>query len=470
MGIRSNIRLACLVAAGSLCQPASAQYWEEAGAPTPVPGPYVVYSDTVHDWLLVAGQTPIVYVDTSYMPLLRYNGLQWDTLGLFNSLVRTAVVYHDSLFVGGSFDFMRSGNIAHVACYADGAWHPYGTFGDQLGNATIQKLRVVDGELYAAGIIEQADGQPAHGLAKRVGGHWEPLPGWAEIPLSADPWLHDIIRYQGKLVVAGSFHTPGPEFTLMNMAQYDGGEWLPVCDYCLDGGMEGLSTLAEYQGSLYVGGVFYYFTGNAGQGVMRWDGENWYSLGPQGDGIQVINYSDQYSPGIRQLLVHDSLLYIGGGFSFVDHVESPVGICAWDGTEFCLLQGEPFSTYYAPFTFYHDTLYGGTDGSVVDPAMRGVIRYLGELCTYTVEVEELGPGTGGLQLTPLPGGSQWAVQFPGPGHWQLELRDALGRHVRNVYSTTERVVLDLGDQASGLYLLRAVQAGAAPYSAKLLRP
>ena len=274
----------------------------------------LVYTDSLHDWLLVAVQgQPMTINDSAYLPMLRYNGLAWDTLGLFGHYVRTAVVYHDTLFVGGVFDYVRNSTASNIAYYANGAWHPYGTFTNQIDHGLVQRLRVVDDTLYAVGQFEYADGQFCQGLAKRVGAHWEPVQGWPDLALNADPWLMDIIRYQGKLVVAGNFSSQ--DMTLKDMLQYNGTAWVPVCTGCLMGGAENPAVLAIYQDDLYVGGGFFYATGNAGQGIMRWNGQQWSSLRPPGEGLQNINYSDQYSPSIMDLQVHVSIIGNGGGSS-----------------------------------------------------------------------------------------------------------------------------------------------------------
>ncbi|MBK8582033.1 MAG: hypothetical protein IPL86_09425 [Flavobacteriales bacterium] len=347
---------------------------------------------------------------------------------------------------------MAGSNIGQIAYYADGIWHPYGEFADQWGDGLIQRLRLVDGDLYALGQFENVDGQFCNGLAKRVGGHWEPMPGWANLNFTIDTRLGDIIRYQGKLVVAGAFHNP--ELSLMNMLQYDGGEWLPVCTNCLHGGQDGVGALIEYEGDLYAGGIFFYATGNAGQGIMRWDGEQWYPLKPMGEGLQNINYSDQYSPSIIDLKVREGLLYIGGATNSWT-MATPAGICAWDGTDFCILQGEPFSDYYAPFDFYHDTLYGGTGPGVDDPALRGAIRYLGELCTSTVGVEENAAVAKPLQVVWSPTG-ELAVLGLSDGTHQLKVYDAQGRLVldQQITSTAGRGgSVNFSERGAAVYLV-----------------
>ncbi|HRO39050.1 MAG TPA: hypothetical protein PLZ25_03945 [Flavobacteriales bacterium] len=360
----------------------------------------MVYTDTVHDQLLAGGVHQIVIdTDQYYVPLYRYNGLAWDTLGLFGNVLKTAVVYHDTLFVAGAFKWMHNDSIWSIACHVDGQWHPYGNFqmnhpfaNNGNSNGSIQRLRVVDGELYAMGDFRHADGQLCKGLAKRVGGHWEPLPGWPELNFEGNPRIMDVIRFQGKLVVAGNFNFTGFNPWWKDMLQYDGAAWGPVCDHCLMGGFDNLGSLQVYKDELYIGGRFYYGSGNAGQGIMRWDGETMRSLGPVGGGLQIHNYSDQYPPSIGDLHVRGGLLYISGAFSFVNHLPVATGLCTWDGTDFCLPEGDYFADFFMPIAFYHDTLYGTATGQPnppTYPGLFGLLRYTGGFtnCT-TMGVEE----------------------------------------------------------------------------------
>ena len=424
----------------------------------------MVYTDTVHDQLLAGGVYQIVIdTDQYYVPLYRYDGFAWDTLGLFGNVLRTAVVYHDTLFVAGAFKWMHNASIGSIACYVDGQWHPYGNFqGTQPdGNnpSQIQRLRVVDGELYAMGDFRYADGQLCKGLAKRVGGHWEPLPGWPELNFLGDPRIRDVIRFQGKLVVVGTFSFPGFNPWWRAMLQYDGAAWGPVCDHCLMGGFDGVACMEEYKGELYLGGRFYYGSGNAGQGIMRWDGETMRSLGPVGGGLQIYNYSDQYPPNIGGLEVRDGLLYISGAFRFVNHLPVATGLCTWDGTDFCLPEGDYFADSFMPVAFYHDTLYG-TATSLPNPApypgLSGLVRYTGGFsnCTTMGVEEPVGAGTA-LQAV-WDGGNSFALLGLSDGRHRVQVYDLQGRLVLDaqVGSTAGRSeALDLHGKGAALYMV-----------------
>ncbi|HMN06141.1 MAG TPA: hypothetical protein PKD45_10465 [Flavobacteriales bacterium] len=403
--------------------PASAQYWADAGQPLDQWAAHICYNDTVHDWLLVGGEGYLILDGHYYKPLFRYDGLKWDTLGLFGNVVRTAVVYRDTLIVGGGFEWMHEDTLVRIAAYADGAWHPYG----DLGPGPVRKLRVVDGELYAMGVFRYADGQFCEGAAKRVGGHWEPLPNWPLMQYGP-PYMNDITRFQGRLVVSGVFTTLSPSFR--NMMQYDGSAWIPVCNGCASGGFDSAGDLVVYKDNLYMGGAIHFSSTTPGQGVIRWDGQQWYGLSVEAGGIQMYNYSDFYTPVVQRLDVYQDRLFLAGGVRFVNHLPTP-GIASWDGTNFCTLaQPELYGDFESStFTFYHDTLYM----SMSPPATlgRGLVRYLGTDYTHecsTLGWEELtGPGTA-LQVHWSPTQGLSLLGLPAGLH-ELQVYDAQGRLV-----------------------------------------
>lgn len=344
--------LALLCALGS---PASAQSWLDAGQPSPLYASTVILTDTVHD-MMYAGGGDFVHAtaNTGHFLLYRYNGLVWDTIGYFGNVLETAVMYRDTLVVGGAFKWMREDTIKRVACYANGAWHPYGDLGSEFDGGAVRSLRVINDTLYAVGTFRFADGLLCRGLAKRVGGHWECL--GPPLPYTFDPIFNDIIKFQGKLVVSGIFCIAQPHFCRVMQLESDG--WQPVCNGCMMGGMDDGGRMAVYKDELYLGGRSYYGSGNPGQGGMRWNGQQWRSIGEVGAGLQQDFNSDAYPPRINNFLVHNDLLFIVGTFRYAGLMPA-VGIANWDGERFCVLGGPmlPLFNGGRNLAFYHDSLY-----------------------------------------------------------------------------------------------------------------
>lgn len=105
------------------------------------------YVDTVANELYVGGR---ILKDTvggftwQQQCILKYDGNQWDTLGLFNDQVLAMVVYNGELYAGGYFTNLYGQPAKHLAKYTGSTWQAMGNF-----NSTVWNLRVIDGELYA---------------------------------------------------------------------------------------------------------------------------------------------------------------------------------------------------------------------------------------------------------------------------------------------------------------------------------
>ncbi|MBK7248671.1 MAG: hypothetical protein IPI05_13555 [Flavobacteriales bacterium] len=285
---------------------------------------WICLNDTVNDVLYAGGGDWFNTANSAFWPLYRYDGAHWDTLGLFGNELKTAVIYHDTLIVGGAFKWIIDDPIKRIACYAGGTWQPYGDLNsDPVGGGTVYSLRVIDGVLFATGTFRNADGLSCNGLAKRVGGHWEtvgPVPDYV-----GDAYMKDIAKFQGKLVVSGIFDFA--DHSIRNLMQLVDGAWEPLCSYCLQGGFDSGGQMAVYKGALYIGGRSHYSSGNPGQGGLRWDGEQAYSIGEPGQGVQTVYNSDTYAPKIERLVVHDSLLLVVGGFRFASLMGTPAWPC-----------------------------------------------------------------------------------------------------------------------------------------------
>jgi len=75
-----------------------------------------------------------------------------------------------------------------------------------------------------------------------------------------------------------------------------------------------------------------------------------------------------------------------------------------------------------------------------------------------------------LVVVPLVQGTQWSVRFPDRGEWQLSIVDAIGRTIGTHNSNGAPLLVDLGSQASGMYVPRASEPGGMVCFAKIIRP
>ena len=338
-----------------------AQNWADLDFPAHIIDWGNFYLDTAANELYASGINQVI---SGRAGLFRRNGNVWDTIGYFGGspYVSRVIHYHDTLIVGGAFSMVGDETIRTCAYFDGSTWHPYGEF--EL-DAVIWNLRILDGELYAVGGFRNVDGQSCDGIAKRVGGHWEPVGDFGEVP---SPYLFDVIKYDGKLVCCGNMSIVGENYR--DVYVFENGEWGPLGGG-LFGGASGGWVMTIYNGELILGGGFYLSAGNAGQCIMRWNGSIWQPLG-----VGTTDDGDDYSsaPNIHALVVHEDKLFVGGGFSYAGHVPAQ-GIAVWDGNVWCGL-GSQLGLVH-DIVFYNDTLLAMHGNYPVDgQATSGGVRYL----------------------------------------------------------------------------------------------
>jgi len=456
------LKLAACLAAICLAAPASSQWlWVDAGPPlATLDNAFVCDVDTVNDLFYVGGGNTVSGMGLDQVPLFCYNGQRWDTVGWFGSMVNAAVLYHDTLVVGGAFERVQGQAVKYIACYVGGAWHPYGDFTYGTDGCDIYSLRVIEDTLYAVGLFRNADGMYCNGLAKRVGGHWEPVgpvPQFAWAPL-----VYDIAKFQGKLVVSGSLSIP--EDSICDVMQLVDGVWRPVGDNFMCGGFDMGGKLAVYKGELYLGCQSYYSSSTPGQGIMRWDGIQWRALGTPGLGLQVEPYVNGYPAQVKTLKVYGDLLYISGWFASVDLMPS-MGVAIWDGQNYCIPDCGPhilahpwWSTNVA---VYHDSLYLSSIWGT------GLTRYASTDILHqcsTLGIAGHGPAPEPLRVAWSPS-EGLVLHGLSDGLHQVQVFDAQGRLVldtraRSASGRTEGIALQ--GEGAALYMVvldheRAVQ-------------
>lgn len=425
------------------------QWWADAGLPVPsggVSNPMQLYNDTANDALYVLGSMTVNFqTDSAAESFSKYQQGHWTTYAPFSNEVQTAVVYHDTLIIGGAFETAEGVSAPYIAYFDGSTWHPYGQLDQQ-----VSCLRVLDDTLYALGAFTYADGQLCNGLARRINGSWMPVGYMGNNGEGSN--LKDAIKFQGRLVVSGGIHFTGQGLPYKDVMQYDGTNWEPVGPYGVSGGFSSGGRLAVYQGELYMGGTIHLSEGNAGEGIMRWDGTAWHAVG---SGIQDLYNSYQY-PILMDLQVHDGLLYVGGGFSYAAHV--PANCTAtWDGHRWCSVGGE-FAEYVSALTFFHDTLFVGcfteADGQPVNHLARFIAPEEEDSCGVALDagVADLRPSE---VLTVAYHGEDGSLHFiAAPKEVErVVISDLLGRAIR-ILSWRPDGILPVPGLPQGVLLVR----------------
>lgn len=428
--------------------------WAAAGVPFRIAEMGNIHSDTLGDVLYFCGESSLnndFVMNDGAIPA--YSSGQWDTLGVFLGRPQSAARWGDTLVVGGSFNDINGEPITSIAAYVNETWQPYGT----IENYSIYRLKIVDGELYVLGSFTNLNGGSCSGIAKRSGQEWVPVgcltSAWA-------PIVQDLVKWNGTLYITGSIQFGSTADHPKDVGYLDGDEWLPLGPG-IQGSLGAGRSLAVYQDQLYVSGSIPIQAGNAGHGIMRWDGQQFH---PVGTGFQGPSNDYTYLVGAVELEVHDDLLWAAGTFNFADHVPAP-GIAYWDGSRWCGLPLGP-EPEINTIEFFHDTLFASChiylDGEEVNCAVRFTGDHYSDTCSVTVGMPDI-LTEGGLSLRLLRRADGGADLFGAPaGEHAIIMHDAMGRlvHVQRVQASgSTSIPLALPPDHTGVLFISVGELG-----------
>lgn len=193
--------------------------------------------------------------------------------------------------------------------------------------------------VYAGGDFTTAGGVLVNHIAKYEQGQWSGLGAGIEDPVNA------IAFYEDRLVAG----TIVDRVTLSAglVYRYNGAEW-----EVLSLGRKGspglwVSALAVYNGELYAGGTFQARVGSSyATGVIRFDGQQWHSMGSATPSAQVFD-----------LLVHQGKLIAGGNFSVLGEGGIVSRVAAWDGSAWSQIGPRPDAPITLALEVYQGSLY-----------------------------------------------------------------------------------------------------------------
>jgi hypothetical protein len=226
------------------------------------------------------------------------------------------VARNGELYVGGSF--LQAGGVAtnHIARYTPetSTFSDLGTGMEGSGYYTYVSSLAIDstGRLYAGGIFPRAGGVPLHNLAMYENGRWSEIGG------GTDNSVYDIaVGSAGEIYIGGEFRRVGGQ-RMEFIARWNG-RW----DSLGIGVDRPVNALATYRNFLFAGGAFILAGPNVANGVARWDGTFWRTMG---SGI-----TGSFTNGVvYALAVDDSAIHVGGEFALAGRKPS-ASFASWYG-------------------------------------------------------------------------------------------------------------------------------------------
>ncbi|MBK8099538.1 MAG: delta-60 repeat domain-containing protein [Planctomycetes bacterium] len=241
----------------------------------------------------------------SVFGIARWDGQAWHALG--NGLRDTsggrALVYclaalpNGNLVAGGNFASAGGVITSNVARWDGQAWHAM-----SIGNSsdTVRDLAVMpNGDLIAAGVFMSSSGVQLGGVARWIGSSWSSLGTGMSSPSASSREVNAlVVMPDGTLVATGPFTSAGGT-PANGIARWNGTAWSS-----LGSGLNGYGTALEVlpNGDLVVSGVFSTAGGvHTSGGIARWNGTAW----------SAVNHQVQGGTVNRLLAGRDGLLFAG---------------------------------------------------------------------------------------------------------------------------------------------------------------
>jgi hypothetical protein len=259
---------------------------------------------TVYNGNLIVGGQFSQAGSTVVANLAKWNGNSWsDVNGDVGSIVSALTVYNNNLIVGGYFTDADGFPANYIVGYDGNGWFNLGT-GAGGTQGQVMALQVYGSDLIAAGFFTSVDGIAANHIAKWNGTSWSPLG-------AGIAWItYSLGTYNGDLIAGGLFSSAGG-ITANSIAKWNGSTWSALGSGmgATPVGYNYVFALAEYNGSLFAGGMYDTADGQMVKSIAKWDGTSWSGLNGG------VDYGGSNVYAVNALTVYNGDLYAGGIFT-----------------------------------------------------------------------------------------------------------------------------------------------------------
>lgn len=296
------------------------------------------------------------------------------TNGEIAAMVRSG----NDLYVAGVFTVAGQVAASRVAKWNGTTWSSLGN-GPGTGGSVKALAVAPNGDVYAAGAfgINQAAGTTVGTVARWNGTTWSMVGAGMSRPAGTNAIVNALAIAANGDVYAGGYFETADGVPARNVARWNGTTWSALGTGVGNGSVDRVNTMAlAGNGELYVGGSFAQAGGAAANSIARWNGAVWNSIGT-GPANGVNNEANTLAFG------RNGEVYVGGYFSQAGQV--PVyGVARWDGTAWSRLGTEPLGAVLSLVVAGNGDVYVGgfsfvsTNGS---PTASNVARWNGSVWT-----------------------------------------------------------------------------------------
>jgi hypothetical protein len=351
-----------------------------------------------------------------------------NTVSTVGSGINQMTEYNNTLYAAG--EMLNTGLNMGVASWNGTSWQSDTAF-HIPGNPVNNRATAIyaDGnDLYVAdylGYIHRKTGNGPYSLL-------------SSLPFYGLHWIKSIIKYNGKIIVAGDFMGWDTTLYIWRIAQWDSGAWKPLNR----GVNDAVYSMEVFNNELYVAGRFTAaFNGSNGintNGLVKWNGSTWTDVSAGG----VVNT-------VNDLMIYNNELYAGGSFF--------AAIAKWNGTGWSTLgfSNPPYGA--SAIGAYNNCLYIAGIPMLCNPSDTNKIIY--KYCLPVGQQENMIIEKKDLDLFPNPVINFINISFNTTGNKIFAIYNCHGQKIRTFfdgYSSSERKSqFDLTELSSGIYFIEA---------------
>jgi hypothetical protein len=339
----------------------------------------------LHNGVLYAGGTFTNSGNNVISNIAVWNGENWSGLGSgVNSNVTSLAFQGDDLYVGGGFTVAGGVSASGIAKWNGASWSALGS-GCKGG---VSCIGVLGSDIYVGGAFTNVGGVNARSFAKWNGSSWTTWPltdGVFQYPLNDDA-LRMVVK-DGSLYIGGVFNQAGG-IIANHIVRYDGDNFHSLGEKPANGFTSpaiNVFCIGQAKGGIYVGGLFTLAGKTPASRIARWDGTNWFDVG---GGTSGASSADR----VYAIAGRGSDVFVGGAFTNVGGIIVS-NIAKWNGFSWENM-GLGFDSTVRALAATNGAVYaGGSFTLAFDPPSTVAVNYIAKWDGFGWN--GLGTGVGG---------------------------------------------------------------------------
>lgn len=381
---------------------------------------------------------------TSNNHIVKYDGNSWQAVGAgYENAGHQLKAINNSLYFVGYQPNIDSNWVYHFDGtnfnkVGDGVYLTSAVTGFSQ-TANLYAMTSYNGHTIVSGEFDRVGSKHISGIMQWNGTAWDSLgsglagniPGTASIM-----YPHDLCDFGTDLVVCGNFQAAGG-ITCNGVARWDGSQW-----HSLGAGFNGtVYGICTFNGELYAGGGFTMSGTTPLKSIAKWNGSSWVD-----PGFRMYYNNPVYYSFVHTLKVLGGKLYIAGGFDRVEMGTSVLqgqAVCAFDGTNIDLLSGGVVGKEVEAIALYDGKIYAGGG---INNSNSFIAKY-----TNTTGLPELEA----LDWTVSPNPAAQSVSISGNvKQGTISIFSLNGKLCAQIPEAAFTTTLDVSSLDAGMYILR----------------